>query len=83
MKHGKQARMWVTFRDKVARPYLDNKFGHICSVEGCNEMRNLDVDHIKNRGSHPELRYNVNNMQYLCRAHHREKTDGKLNIKEQ
>lgn len=72
-QRGKQARMWETFRDKVAIPYLDKKFGHVCSVAGCNETK-VDVDHIKGRGSHPHLRYDVKNLRYLCRKHHIERT---------
>src|SRR5690349_16926757 len=77
-QRGKHYEEWVTFRDKVAKPYLDKKYGHVCAVKGCTETENLDVDHIKARGSHPHLRYQVTNMQYLCRPHHRLKTDGKL-----
>lgn len=75
---GKHARLWQTFRDEVARPYLDKKYGRICSVKGCAETENLDVDHKQGRGSHPGLRYDVKNMQYMCRPHHIQKTDGKL-----
>ena len=67
---GKEAEKWRIFRDKVAIPYLDKKYGHICSVAGCTETQNLDVDHKKPRGSHPELRYVVTNLRYLCRPHH-------------
>lgn len=77
---GKQAKLWKDFRDKIAIPHLDRVYGHVCSVPGCNVTSNLDVDHIKNRGSHPELRYKLSNMQYLCREHHRMKTDGKLTL---
>lgn len=76
-KHGKHAKLWVTFRDKVAIPYLDKKYGHVCAQDGCNESEHLDVDHIKNRGSNPDKRYDIHNLQYLCRPHHRAKTDGK------
>lgn len=76
-QRGKQAKLWEAFRDKVAKPYLDKKYGHVCSVKGCQQTEALEVDHKKNRGSHPELRYDVKNMQYLCHRHHREKTDEK------
>lgn len=69
-QRGKAAKQWETFRDKVARPYLDKKFGRVCSVEGCGVTENLDVDHVKTRGAHPELRYDVTNLRYLCRPHH-------------
>lgn len=75
---GKHARLWEVFRDKVAIPYLDKKFGHVCSIKDCKETKYLDVDHIKNRGSNPNLRYDVKNVQYLCRKHHQLKTDNKL-----
>lgn len=77
-KRGKHAKLWQGFRDTVAKPYLDKKYGHVCSVKGCMETENLDVDHIKGRGSNPQLRYDVKNMQYLCRSHHIKKTQGKL-----
>lgn len=73
-QRGKQHAKWITFRDKVAIPYLDKKYGHVCSVAGCSETQRLDVDHIKPRGSHPELTFDVTNLRYLCRPHHIERT---------
>lgn len=73
-QRGKHAKKWETFRDKVAKPYLDKKYGRVCSVEGCDVTNPLDVDHIKSRGAHPELRYEVTNLRYLCRPHHIERT---------
>lgn len=32
-----------------------------------------DVDHIKKRSTHPELRYELTNLQTLCRTCHRKK----------
>lgn len=74
-QRGKHAHLWATFRDKVAIPYLDKKYGHVCSKPGCSVTTNLDVDHIKKRGSNPDLRYDVKNLRYLCRPHHIEETD--------
>lgn len=76
-KRGKEAKRWDLFRDKVAKPYLDKKFGHVCAAPGCSKSDGLEVDHIKTRGARHDLKYDVNNLQYLCWAHHREKTDGK------
>lgn len=76
-QRGKHAKLWETFRDKVAKPYLDKKYGHICNERTCAVTDPLDVDHVRERGSNPELRYDVKNVQYLCREHHRQKTDGK------
>ncbi|THG30702.1 hypothetical protein [Naasia lichenicola] len=83
-QRGKQARLWETFRDKVAHPYLDKKYGRACV--DCGAMpgmkpdgtpRHHDVDHIKNKGSHPDLRFDVKNLAYRCRSCHIRKTDGK------
>ena len=74
-QRGKHAKQWATFRDKIAKPYLDKKYGRVCSVVGCEETENLDVDHIFSLGAHPELRYVVTNLRYLCRPHHRARTD--------
>lgn len=73
-QQGKHANQWRLFRDKIAIPYLDAKYGHVCSVVGCAETENLDVDHIFGRGAHPELRYVVTNLRYLCRPHHVSRT---------
>lgn len=72
-KKGKQTLAYEAWRDKIAIPYLDNKFGRKC-VE-CGATGEMDVDHIKNRGSHYDLRMNLENVQYLCRNCHRRKTD--------
>ena len=66
---------WV--RD-VARPYLDEKYGRVCAACGGERCGNkqLDVDHIKNKGSNYHLRMVLSNVQYLGRwPCHREKTD--------
>jgi 5-methylcytosine-specific restriction endonuclease McrA len=69
--HNQEYEYW---RDHVAIPYLDAAFGHKCA--GCGDINKpLDVDHIKPRGSHRELKMKLTNEQYLCRSCHREKTD--------
>lgn len=78
-QRGKHAKMWVTFRDTIAKPYLDKKYGHVCAVKGCHKTEGLEVDHKKTRGAASHLRYDVKNIQYLCWEHHRQKHDGKLN----
>lgn len=67
-KHTAEYELW---RDNTAIPYLERK-GHKC-VE-CGATGKLDVDHIKNRGSHYALRMSLTNVQYLCRGCHIEKT---------
>lgn len=59
----------------MAIPYLDNHYGHICSVLDCAETQ-VDIDHILTRGAHPELKYNLTNLRYLCRPHHQMVTAG-------
>ena len=65
--------------EKVKREYYKlNPPGHegyvTCAI--CQKWtQNPDVDHIKNKGSHPELASDLKNLQYLCRGCHRAKTD--------
>ena len=80
-QRGKQAKKWEVFRDKVARPYLDKNFGIACvdcgvlpPMKDDGTHYRHDVDHIKGKGSHPELRYDVTNMAYRCRSCHERKT---------
>lgn len=72
-KVGKKSRDYTKWRDTVAKPFLDDYYGHTCAV--CGTTENLDVDHIKNRGSHPELVCELTNVQYLCRTCHYRKTN--------
>lgn len=67
-QHGKRAIAYETWRDEVAIPYLDSHFGHFCAW--CNATENLDVDHIKTRGSRADLKMDVNNVRFLCRSCH-------------
>lgn len=77
-KKGRETLLYEKWRDAVAKPYLDKRYGHICSMRGCSESEGLEVDHIKTRGSRHDLKFDVKNVQYLCFYHHRLKTDGKL-----
>jgi len=75
-QQGKEYERWKKFRDEVAKPYLDEKFGHFCRC--CGVGGSLDVDHINAVGSHPQLKYQLSNTQWLCRFPcHRNKTDKK------
>lgn len=72
---GRRTLIYEEWRDMVAVPYLDATYGRICAYNGCNESKNLDIDHIKKRGSHPHLKMELSNVQYMCRPHHRLITD--------
>ena len=77
-KKGKQTFKYEEWRDSVARPYLIEKFGAVCADCGGKRCgnRQLDVDHIKNRGSHFHLRMSLTNVQLLGRYPcHYEKTN--------
>jgi 5-methylcytosine-specific restriction endonuclease McrA len=72
---GKEAERWTKFRDETVIPHLDKEFGHTCRC--CGKGGRLDVDHIHGKGSHPQLKYQISNFQYLCRMCHIEKTANK------
>lgn len=83
-QRGKQAKLWDTFRDQVARPYLHKKYGIACTdcgvwppIKADGTYYRHDVDHIRERGGAPHLRFDVKNMAYRCRSCHRDKTDRK------
>lgn len=73
-KVGRRTLLYRTWRNTVAIPYLDKRYGRVCAKRGCTETKRLEVDHIKNRGSHPDLIMDVHNVQYLCKPHHYQKT---------
>lgn len=78
---GKRTLEYERWRDTVAKPYLDKTYGRVCSSCAGSRCGNnqLDVDHIQNRGSHPELRMELSNVRYLGRFPcHYEKTAGIL-----
>lgn len=77
-RFGRRAQKLAAFIKEEARPWLDEHRGHVCSVPHCTVINPLDVDHIKGKGAHPELKYDLNNLQYLCRLHHIEKTNGQI-----
>ncbi len=65
---GRRAVAYQIWRDDVAIPYLVLHKGYHCAI--CGSTRALDVDHIKKRGSHPELIKKLDNVRFLCRACH-------------
>lgn len=71
---------YLKWREKVVRPFLIDRDGNICQCckRPAYDNEKLDIDEIKGRGSHPELKRDLNNMQLLCRFPcHRLKTDNK------
>lgn len=68
------------WKENVARPFLIERDGNKCNCCGrpAYDGEKLDIDHIKNKGSHPEHKRNLDLMQLLCRLPcHRNKTDNK------
>lgn len=64
--------------EEVARPYLIEKFGNVCSCCMRTFKTKLDIEHTKEVGSHAELKKDLNNMTLMCRFPcHRNKTDNK------
>lgn len=72
-KYGRRAQEYSEWRITVAIPYLDEKFGHRCS--NCGATDGLEVDHILTRGSRPDLKTELSNIQWLCGKCHHLKTD--------
>lgn len=84
-KIGKETLKYNAWRDKVAKPYLDKKYGIKCDNCGAyphqkddGEYTRHDVAHKKTRGARHDLKFDVKNVRYLCRICHGKETDGKL-----
>ena len=72
---GKKTLEYEAWRDEVAIPYLDKTFGHKCADCWATD-KPLDVDHIIPRGGHAELKFSLENLQFLCRNCHIRKDGG-------
>lgn len=72
-KIGREGQRYIEFRNDIAYPHLVEKFGEKCSKCGRSDLP-LDVDHLKNRGSHIELKYTLSNLALLCRSCHIKKS---------
>lgn len=75
-QRGKETLKYEAFRDDIAIPWLTNCFGYVCSVLDCQVTTNLDVDHKATRGAHHDKKYDLSNLRFVCRPHHRQITDG-------
>lgn len=68
-QQGKKTKAYEKWKKEIAIPYLDKRYGRICSAckgEKCGN-RLLDVDHIKKRSTNPALVMELSNIQYLGR----------------
>lgn len=66
--------------EAVARPYLIERDGNKCSccTRPALEGEKLDIEHTLGKGSHPELKRDLNNLTLMCRIPcHNNKTDNK------
>lgn len=69
---GRRGTRYMKFRNEVAYPSLVERDGELCAI--CKRPGvPLDVDHIKKRSTHPELKYDLDNLQLLCRDCHTRK----------
>lgn len=71
-KGGHRSRYSSYWESDFRRTPLLEKFGYKCAKCDCKE--NLEVDHIKPCFSHPELAFDEDNVQILCKECHREKS---------
>lgn len=79
---GKETERYNAWRDTIARPYLEQRFGRACSFcklpAPVNEETGIEgwhqVDHINKRGSHIKQKFDVHNVRFLCDKCHKEIT---------
>lgn len=67
---GKTGLLWDKTRRAYLQKYPANFQGyHVCSLCG-KWVTHIDIDHIKKRGSHPELLTDFENLRKVCRKCH-------------
>lgn len=74
---GKVTKRWDKFRADWFKDNPGNWLG-LYACHYCGQWfpkAQIDLDHVKNRGSHPELRFDLSNIVMACRPCHRKKTD--------
>lgn len=65
-RQGKHYNLW----QKTRREFIKRNPNNICDVCG---GKATDIDHIKTRGSRPDLRYELSNLRWICRNCHNNK----------
>lgn len=76
--HRHSARVTRSRRWKALRWEALRRDGFACRV--CGARRDLEVDHIESVRTHPELSFDLANLQTLCRRHHSAKTRAELGL---
>lgn len=75
-QRGKQASKWASTR----REWLKANPPDYRGMWQCSDCKSwttqIDLDHLKKRGSHPELRYNLDNLEPVCRGCHIKRDSG-------
>ena len=72
-RYGHRAQDQAKWIKEIGRPELIRRYGEVCNC--CGTHDDLTVDHIKTKGSRPDLKKNIDNLQFLCFVCHRNKTD--------
>lgn len=80
MSLGKRDMEWLKFRRKFLQGKKNFEGYYICA-HCFGWFKDITVDHIQRRGSHPELTYEPSNLQLLCASCHIDK-DGGFNAEE-
>lgn len=68
-----------TARWKVVRQQALRRDGYCCVK--CSTRGRLEVDHIKPVRTHPELAFELTNLQTLCSVHHSQKTIAEIGLR--
>lgn len=69
-------RNWATTRKAFKRDKANFQGYYTCNKCQRN-FKEIEVDHILGRGSHPHLIHDLTNLQLLCHECHQRKTDHK------
>lgn len=69
-KQSYKEQIYQEWKEGVARLKIIKRDGNLCQCCGrqANNEEKLDIDHIISKGSRPDLKTDLNNLQLLCRA---------------
>ena len=73
-KSGNGSGTWLGGKDTYCRKQAKKRDNFVCQQCGLCEPEIMQVDHIKPKSTHPELRHELNNLITLCPNCHSRKT---------
>lgn len=76
----RQKRLDDESQEAKARREARERYGYLCAVPGCKERYLLHLHHLERRSQSKAKRWQVENLAFLCPAHHQLKHAGRIHL---